>query len=349
MMNFYPYNYLKSILYLTSLCVLMAGCDEPGFQLSSPVVGETLIPKKKKVGPEIAVQKKIRLKKNVLPIDSSLSKLIRSESDSFSKNQEIFKIKENVNSLSKNQKKESKRLSESLHSFKRDFIEYKNETKKREKKLADDILFLKKKNEILLSELKEMKQKLTKILKQKIPYGYKGSLNKNGKRESLLVGQPDQKLAPVGKSLVLNKKIGSVAKKNNSKIVSAKKTLSQAEIEFKNAVRFYRYGKSLNSSRVLFENFLNKYPNHTLSDDAQFWIGKIFYIKKSFEQAILGFSKVQVDYPKGDMVPDSIFYEAMSYLNFGDRASARELLSRLIIRFPSSDASKKAREKLKSF
>ena len=331
------------MLLLSSLFFLVIGCDEPGFQIGEVGLGEISIPQEKKI------ESKILVNKNVIPIDSSLSKLIRTESKVSLDVQKIFKLRKDLGRLSK----KTKKISESFNSSQKDFIEYKKEAKNREKKLSDNILLLKKKNKTLFSELKEMKQKQRETLvekKKKISINTKISINKKNKLETLLVGQPkNQELRPVGKSLIINKRMKSVSENNNLKIEQPEKKISQIELEFQDAVKFYRYRKSVKSSRLLFEKFLTKYPNHVLSDDAQFWIAKTFYLEKNFEQAILGFSKLQVDYPQGNMVPDSIYYEAMSYLNFGDRASAKELLSRLIIRFPSADVSKKAREKLKSF
>ncbi len=342
-MNFNSYKNFRSKLLLSSLCFFIIGCNEPGFQIGEVDLGETSIPQEKKIKSKILVNKK------VIPIDSSLSKLIRTESKASLDVQEIFELRKNLSSSSK----KTKKISESLNSFQKDFIEYKKEAKNREKKLSDDILLLKKRNKTLLSELKEMKQNRRKILiekNKKIPINTKISLNKINKLVALLVGQPkNQELRPVGKSLVISKSMELVSKNNKLKIEQPEKKISQVELEFQDAVKFYRYRKSVKSSRLLFENFLMKYPDHVLSDDAQFWIARTFYFEKNFEQAILGFSKLQVDYPQGNMVPDSIYYEAMSYLNFGDRASAKELLSRLIIRFPSADVSKKAREKLKFF
>ena len=342
-MIFNSCKHFKSILLLSSLCFLIIGCDEPGFQIGEVDLGKNSISQEKKIKPKISENK------NIIPIDSSLSKLIRTESKSSLDVQEIFELRKILSRLSK----KTKKISESFNSSQKDFIEYKNEAKNREKTLLEDILLLKKQNKILLSELKEMKQNHSKILvekKKKMPINAKISLNKKNKLETLLVGQPkNQELRPVGKSLVINKSMESVSKNNKLKIELPEKKISQVELEFQEAVKFYRYRKNVESSRLLFENFLNKYPGHVLSDDAQFWIAKTFYLEKNFEQAILGFSKLQVDYPQGNMVPDSIFYEAMSYLNFGDRASAKELLSRLIIRFPSANVSKKARKKLKSF
>lgn len=352
-MNYSLCKHLKLIFFLFTLCFLTSGCDEPGFQLSAIDPVEIKIPNQKKQKYTKSAKRKIISKKNTVPIDSSLSKLILPDKKHSFDSQEILELKKNYRELVKKQAKQRKRFSESLNFSQKDLIQYKKETKKREKKQLDEILLLKKQNKILLSEIDGIKKKISEILlekKQKESMKSKTSFLKKSKLKELLVGQPkDKQLGAVGNSLIIKGKSNLISKKNNLKIPKFQKKLTNAEMDFKKALRFYRYGKSLKTSRVLFESFLNKYPNDILSDDAQFWIAKTYYLEKNFEQAILSFSKLQVDFPKGNMVPDSIFFEAMSYLNFGDKASAKELLSRLIGMFPNTDASRKARKKLKSF
>lgn len=346
-MNFFSCKHLKLTLLLSPLCFMVIGCDEPGFQLGAADPVEIKITKTKNLK-----HKKPKKKTNFVPIDSSLSKLILPQSNNSSNSEEILELRNKMNRLIKNQLEERKKISKSLESSEKGFIEYKKEAEKSGKKQLTEISILKRQNKILLSEIDKIKKEFNKILldkNQKKTIVLKRSLDKKSKSQVFLVGEPkDKKLDPVGKSLQFKQQNYAIPKKNISKILKPEKKITKVELDYNNALRLYRYGKDLKSSRVLFENFLNKYPNHFLSDDAQFWIAKTFYLEKDFEQAILAFSKLQVDYPKGNMVPDSIYYEGMSYLNFGDRASAKELLKRLIEIFPSADASKKAKEKLKS-
>ena len=83
-------------------------------------------------------------------------------------------------------------------------------------------------------------------------------------------------------------------------------------------------------------------------DDAQYLIGESYFEEKSYERAILAFNKVQVDYANGDKAPDSLFKEALSFLNLGDRASARELLERVVQKYPGSEAEQAATKHLNS-
>ncbi len=121
------------------------------------------------------------------------------------------------------------------------------------------------------------------------------------------------------------------------------------EEDYARAVRVLRDERSLARARGLLQAFIAKYPTHELADDAQYWIGQSFFQERNFERAILAFNQVQVDYANGDKAPQALLLEALSFLNLGDRASARELLGRVISKYPDSSAARDARGRLESF
>lgn len=104
----------------------------------------------------------------------------------------------------------------------------------------------------------------------------------------------------------------------------------------------------LDGSRRKFEAFLKQYPNTELSDNAQFWIGETYYLKKDYERAILEYEKAMVKYPEGDKIPSALFKQALAFLELGDRTNARNLLRRVIEKYPQSDQAEIARKKLET-
>ena len=60
------------------------------------------------------------------------------------------------------------------------------------------------------------------------------------------------------------------------------------------------------TAREEFGKFLTKYPKSERADNAQYWIGDIYYREKWYEKAILEYQKVIENYPKGNKVPDSL-------------------------------------------
>jgi tol-pal system protein YbgF len=89
-------------------------------------------------------------------------------------------------------------------------------------------------------------------------------------------------------------------------------------------------------------------PCTELSDNAQFWVGKTYYQKKDFEKAILEYEKVIVKYPEGDKVSAALFKQALAFSDLGDKTNARNLLKRVIERYPQSDQADMAKKRLEA-
>jgi tol-pal system protein YbgF len=104
----------------------------------------------------------------------------------------------------------------------------------------------------------------------------------------------------------------------------------------------------LEGARRKFEGFLKQYSNTELSDNAQFWIGETYYLKKDYERAILEYEKAIVKYPEGDKIPAALFKQALAFSELGDKANARNLLRRVIEKYPHSDQAELAKKKLET-
>ncbi len=102
-------------------------------------------------------------------------------------------------------------------------------------------------------------------------------------------------------------------------------------------------------ARENFQEFLSKYPKSKNADNAQFWIGEIYYNEKWYEKAIMEYQKVIENYPDGNKVPASLLKQGLSFYNLGDSANARTFLEKMINKYPSSNEAKIARDKLKTF
>ncbi len=104
-----------------------------------------------------------------------------------------------------------------------------------------------------------------------------------------------------------------------------------------------RYDEGLS----LFKEFLNRYPDHELTDNAQYWLGEIYYDMGDYPSAILAFKDVVTRYPDADKAPDALLKIAYAYLALDDPSNARMFLKRLTKKYPLSSAHDKAQAKLK--
>ena len=101
------------------------------------------------------------------------------------------------------------------------------------------------------------------------------------------------------------------------------------------------------AARVKFKELLERYPKSERADNAQFWIGEIYYREKWYEKAILEYQKVIENYPKGNKVPASLLKQGFAFLNLGDKANSRLILQELIKAYPKTNEAKIAKDKLK--
>jgi len=172
----------------------------------------------------------------------------------------------------------------------------------------------------------------------------------------------DQRIKEIGDRLKgLESKVTELASKLSefaSKLAEAEKAAASKEppVEvkgvstgvgdlYKDAYETLQKG-DLEAARRKFEAFLKQYPNTELSDNAQFWVGETYYLRKDFEKAILEYEKAIAKYPEGDKIPAALFKQALAFLELGDKTNARSLLKRVIERYPHSEQAEMAKKRL---
>ena len=115
---------------------------------------------------------------------------------------------------------------------------------------------------------------------------------------------------------------------------------------YQSAKQAYDQG-DFEAAREGFKKLITQYPKSKNADNAQFWIGEIYYHEKWYEKAILEYQKVIEIYPKGNKVQASLLKQGFAFLNLGDKSNARLILSELIKKYPKSNEAKIADRKLK--
>jgi tol-pal system protein YbgF len=127
----------------------------------------------------------------------------------------------------------------------------------------------------------------------------------------------------------------------------SKQKLSENDV-YRSAKQAYDKG-DFNTARKGFQKLLKEFPKSDNADNAQFWIGEIYYREKWYEKAILEYQKVIEKYPKGNKVTASLLKQGFAFFNLGDKSNARLILSELIKKYPKSNEAKIAERKLKGF
>jgi TolA-binding protein len=109
-----------------------------------------------------------------------------------------------------------------------------------------------------------------------------------------------------------------------------------------------------------FREFLRRFPDDDLADNAQYWIGEAHFsiarthqnagqqdkAAQALEQAVQEFKKVIANYPRGDKTPTALYKEALALIELKQPTVAQSRLQYLIDNFPQAEETPLARERL---
>ena len=126
-----------------------------------------------------------------------------------------------------------------------------------------------------------------------------------------------------------------------------KKVPSDVERAYREAYEALQ-AANLDGARKMFLSFLEKYPDTPLSDNAQFWIGEIYFKNHQYEAAILAYEDVIKKYPDSNKLPDAYLKQGLAFHELGDKIDARIILENLIKKYPNTEQAKIAKNKLKA-
>ncbi len=96
-----------------------------------------------------------------------------------------------------------------------------------------------------------------------------------------------------------------------------------------------------------FREFIRQFPDHSLADNAQYWIGEAFYAREKFSEALAEFQKVVAQYPNQDKVPAALYKMGLCHSRLGDKSQAAESWRQLVTKYPRSNEAALAKERLK--
>ncbi|HEX7190376.1 MAG TPA: tol-pal system protein YbgF [Thermoanaerobaculia bacterium] len=115
---------------------------------------------------------------------------------------------------------------------------------------------------------------------------------------------------------------------------------------YQNAYRDYQKG-NYDLAIAGFKEFIQKYPDSDLADNAAYWIGESLYSQKKYRESIAQFDSVVNDYPKSEKVPSALLKKGYAYISLGEKAQGIVQLQYVVHEHPKSSEAAKAREELK--
>lgn len=97
------------------------------------------------------------------------------------------------------------------------------------------------------------------------------------------------------------------------------------------------------SAETGFTDFLKKFPNDSLSGNAQYWLGETYFVRGQYKAAASSFLKGYSTYGQGGKAADSLLKLAMSLDRLGQKEAACSSFSELASKFPAAPQNVKAR------
>jgi len=97
-----------------------------------------------------------------------------------------------------------------------------------------------------------------------------------------------------------------------------------------------------------FSEYLKRYPNTELADNALYWIGECYDAQEESEQALETFTRVLEDYPASDKAAAAQLKKGLIYLKMGDQGQGVVNLQYVVYEHPGTREAELAREQLKS-
>jgi tol-pal system protein YbgF len=101
------------------------------------------------------------------------------------------------------------------------------------------------------------------------------------------------------------------------------------------------------TARITFESIISQYPQDARAPDAQFQIGETYAKEGNAARAIEELRKVEANWPNSPRAPAALYRAAFLAEESQDAPLARELYELIRRRYPGSDESRLAEQRLR--
>jgi len=96
-----------------------------------------------------------------------------------------------------------------------------------------------------------------------------------------------------------------------------------------------------------FKDFLHNYPNSTLADSAQYWLGEAYYVSHEYDSAAGAFRTVLKKWPDSRKAPDAMLKLGYTQAEQKQYPAARATLDEVTKKYPGTDSAKLAADRLR--
>ncbi len=88
-----------------------------------------------------------------------------------------------------------------------------------------------------------------------------------------------------------------------------------------------------------FQAFLDKNPNHSLKNNAQYWLSETYYVRNQYDRSAKGFATAYQADPNGAKAPDNLLKLGLSLAGLGKNEDACIAFSQLLTDFENGPRS----------
>jgi len=101
-----------------------------------------------------------------------------------------------------------------------------------------------------------------------------------------------------------------------------------------------------NDAAGAFQGFLKQYPGSSYADNAQYWLGEVYYVTRQFPAALAEFDKVLKNHPGSPKAADAKLKQGYIQYELKDWGKSRALLGEVVSGYPGTTSARLAQERL---
>ncbi len=133
---------------------------------------------------------------------------------------------------------------------------------------------------------------------------------------------------------------------SNSAVSSQNDSVDPAiAARYQDAFNQLKQGRFNESARA-FEDFIQTYPNHQLTDNAYYWLGESYYVTRKYPLALAAFQNLKNNFPLSSKLADALLKIGYTYHELEDYQQAQAALEKVIQTFPNGSEARLAQNRL---
>jgi tol-pal system protein YbgF len=133
---------------------------------------------------------------------------------------------------------------------------------------------------------------------------------------------------------------------NNEPVSAQQDTVDpQAQSRYQQAFNQLKQGRFAESARA-FEDFIQAYPGHELTDNAYYWLGESYYVTRQYPLALAAFQNLEEQFPLSAKLPDALLKIGYTYHELEDYSQAQKALTKVVNSFPNDSVARLAQNRI---